>query len=65
MARVIGLALATLMVVVGVIWTLQGLGTIGHSSASDKSFWAIAGPAAAGLGIALGIVVLTGGNRRR
>jgi hypothetical protein len=65
MGRVLGLAVAAVMVVVGVIWTLQGLGAIGNSPMSDKSFWAVAGPAVAGLGIALGIVVLTGGNRRR
>ncbi len=65
MARVIGLAIAVLMLVGGVIWTLQGLGAIGDSPASARSFWAEVGPATAGLGVALGIVVLTRGKRPR
>lgn len=65
MGRVVGLALAAVMLVVGVIWTLQGLGAIGDTSASARSFWAEVGPALAGLGVALGIVVLTRRNRQR
>jgi len=65
MGRVIGLVVAFVMVVVGAVWTLQGLGQLGGSSMTGERFWAIVGPAVAGLGIALGFVLLTGGNRRR
>ncbi len=65
MGRVIGLVVAFVMVAAGAVWTLQGLGVLGGSSMSGEQFWAIVGPAVAGLGIALGFVLLTGGNRRR
>jgi hypothetical protein len=57
MARVVGLVLAALMVVVGLLWTFQGLGYIKGSSMSGVHFWAVLGPAVAGFGIALAIVV--------
>ena len=60
MGRVIGLVLSLLMVVVGVIWTLQGLDVIKGSSMSGQEYWAVVGPAIAGFGLALGIVVLRG-----
>jgi hypothetical protein len=60
MGRLVGLVLAALMVVVGVLWTLQGLGYVGGSSMSGVQFWALVGPALAGFGLALGIVVLRG-----
>jgi hypothetical protein len=40
----------------GVLFTLQGLGYVGGSAMSGGDFWAIAGPAIAGLGVALAIV---------
>ena len=68
MGRVLGLvlgsAVAIVMVVVGVIWTLQGLGYLAGSAMTGVRFWAVAGPAVAGLGVALGFVLITG-NRRR
>jgi hypothetical protein len=60
MARLIGLVLSGLMVVVGVVWTLQGLDVVKGSSMSGVQYWAVVGPALAGFGIALGIVVLRG-----
>ena len=65
MARVVGLVVALVMVASGVFWTLMGLGVVGDSTTSAEHFWALVGPAFAGLGIALGFVVLTGGNNRR
>jgi hypothetical protein len=64
MGRMVGLVVALLMVVAGAFWTLLGLGVVGHSPPSAEHFWAILGPASAGLGIALGFVLLTGGNGR-
>ena len=60
MARLIGLVLSGLMVVVGVVWALQGLDVVKGSSMSGVQYWAVVGPALAGFGIALGIVVLRG-----
>ena len=56
MGRVVALALSALMVVVGVIWTLQGLGYLTGSAMTGVAFWAVVGPALAGLGLALAIV---------
>jgi hypothetical protein len=65
MARTLGVLVAVLMIAVGVFWTLQGLGAIGGSSMSGRSFWAEVGPATAGLGVALGFVVLSSRKQRR
>jgi hypothetical protein len=56
MRRTLLLTLAVLMVLVGLLWTLQGLGYVGGSFMSGVSMWAIIGPLVAGLGVALGIV---------
>jgi hypothetical protein len=58
MGRAIGLGLAVLMVLVGGLWTFQGLGYVGGSSMTGSTTWAIIGPVVAGLGVALAIVVL-------
>ena len=64
MGRTLGLAVAVLMVLVGGLWTLQGLGYVGGSSMSGEDTWAIIGPLVAGLGIALAITVARGGRDR-
>jgi hypothetical protein len=56
MGRALALGIGGLMVVVGVVWTLQGLGYLGGSPMTGVEFWAIAGPLVAGLGVALCIV---------
>jgi hypothetical protein len=50
------------LVLIGVLWTLQGLDVIGGSGMSGKTLWAVIGPivALAGLGL-----VVTGIRRRR
>jgi TRAP-type C4-dicarboxylate transport system permease small subunit len=60
MGRIVALALSVLMVVVGVIWTLQGLGHLEGSPMTGVQIWAVLGPAVAGFGIALAIVALRG-----
>ncbi len=60
--RVLGLLGALVMVLAGALFTAQGLGYVGGSSMTGSSTWAILGPALAGLGVALAIVVL---QRRR
>jgi len=63
MGRALGLVAAVLMVLVGGLWTLQGLGYVGGSSMSGSDAWAIVGPVVAGLGVALAITVLGRGSR--
>ncbi len=45
------------LLVVGGLWTFQGLGYIGGSAMSGQDEWAIIGPLVAGLGVALIIAV--------
>ena len=49
--------LAMGMIVVGLIWTFQGLGYWEGSAMTGQDVWAVIGPAVAGLGVALLIVV--------
>ena len=60
MGRAVGLFLSALMILVGIVWTFQGLGYIKGSLMTGVELWAVLGPALAGFGIALGIVVLRG-----
>jgi hypothetical protein len=50
--------LALGMVVVGAIWTFQGLGYLEGSAMTGVETWAVIGPVVAGLGLALLIVVM-------
>ena len=54
--RGLGIALGVLMVLMGAIWTFQGLGYIEGSAMTDQSLWAVLGPILAGFGEALVIV---------
>jgi hypothetical protein len=49
-----------LMLVVGGVWTFQGLGYLEGSPMTDDSFWATVGPIVAGLGVALSWVAWRG-----
>ena len=60
MGRTIGLIMSVLLVLVGLLWTFQGLGYIEGSPMTGVDLWAVLGPALAGFGIALGIVVFRG-----
>lgn len=60
MKKIVGAVLGVLLAIVGVIWTLQGLGYLKGSSMTGESFWAIVGPIVAGLGVALGYVAVRG-----
>jgi len=55
--------IGAVMVAAGLLFTLQGLGYVGGSAMSGEDFWAIAGPAIAGLGVALVIVGVRGSGR--
>jgi VIT1/CCC1 family predicted Fe2+/Mn2+ transporter len=63
LGRAAGLVAAVLMVLVGALWTGQGLGWIGGSSMSGEAAWATIGPVVAGLGVAL-VIVIVGRIRR-
>jgi uncharacterized membrane protein YidH (DUF202 family) len=52
--------LGAVLVVVGVVFTLQGLGTLGGSAMSGKTMWAVIGPIIAVVGLALAAVGVRG-----
>jgi hypothetical protein len=58
----VAIGLGALLVVVGAVWTLQGLGYLGGSVMSGVTFWAVVGPVVAFLGLLLAVV---GGRGRR
>jgi hypothetical protein len=58
MGRVVALVLAVVMIVVGGVWTLQGLGYLEGSPMTGVQIWTVVGPALAGFGVALAIVVV-------
>jgi len=64
LGRALGLSVAGLMVLVGALWTGQGLGWIGGSSMTGESTWAIVGPVVAGLGVALAISIIGRARQR-
>jgi TRAP-type C4-dicarboxylate transport system permease small subunit len=47
------LTLGGVMVVVGLLWTLQGLGYVSGSPMTGVTVWAVIGPLVAGSGLAL------------
>lgn len=53
MKKALPLVLGGLMVMVGLVWTLQGLGYVSGSPMTGVAFWALVGPAVAGFGVAL------------
>jgi len=55
MTRPVRVIVGVLMLLVGALWTLQGLGYVGGSAMSGNTLWAVIGPivAVAGLGLAL------------
>ncbi|MEP7088621.1 MAG: hypothetical protein ABI776_00830 [Nocardioidaceae bacterium] len=58
MRRTLVTTVGVLMLVVGAVWTFQGLGVIKGSPMTGVQTWAVVGPIVAGLGVALGIVGL-------
>ena len=53
MRRVLLVGVGFLLTLAGVVFTLQGVGVLGGSSMSGVTFWAVAGPAIALVGLAL------------
>jgi len=54
-----------LVALVGIVWTLQGLGYIGGSFMSGATLWAIIGPIVALAGLAIVALGLRGRRRVR
>jgi hypothetical protein len=54
--RTLTISLGVVMVVVGGLWTFQGLGYVKGSSMTGNDTWAVVGPIVAGLGVALAYV---------
>jgi hypothetical protein len=54
------LVLGGVLVLVGGVWTLQGLGYLAGSPMTGVAAWAIIGPLVAGLGVALLVVSVRG-----
>jgi hypothetical protein len=60
MRRTLPITLGVLMLVIGAIWTFQGLGYLKGSPMTGVRTWAILGPVVAGLGVALTLVGVRG-----
>jgi hypothetical protein len=61
MKKVLLIGVGALLALVGIVFMLQGLGAIGGSAMSGSTFWAVAGPVIALVGLAMAGV----GLRRR
>jgi hypothetical protein len=53
--------LAVLLILVGVVWVLQGIGVIGGSVMTGQSQWTIIG----GVSFIVGVVLLVFANRKK
>ena len=56
MRRTVPLTVGLVMLVVGAVWTFQGLGYLEGSPMTGVELWAILGPLVAGFGVALAYV---------
>jgi hypothetical protein len=64
LGRTLGLALAGVLVLMGAVWTLQGLGYLEGSPMTDERLWAVLGPILAAIGVVVGVVTVRAGNRQ-
>lgn len=60
----LGLIVGALAVLVGVVWTLQGLGQLGGSAMTGEPIWAVVGPVVGLVGLVLVVVGLRSRRRR-
>jgi hypothetical protein len=60
MRRVVLVGVGFILILAGVIFTLQGVGVLGGSVMSGVTFWAVAGPVIALAGLALAVIGLSG-----
>jgi hypothetical protein len=62
MRKTLAVTVGVLLVVVGAVWTFQGLGYLHGSPMTGAQTWAVIGPIVAGLGVALVYVGVRGGH---
>ncbi len=60
MRRIVLIGIGFVLMLAGVIFTLQGVGILGGSAMSGVTFWAVAGPVIALVGLALALIGLRG-----
>ena len=60
MRRVVLVGVGFLVTLAGVVFTLQGVGVLGGSVMSGVTFWAVAGPVIALVGLVLAVIALSG-----
>ena len=53
MPRPIAIVLGVVLVIVGIVWTMQGLGYLGGSPMTGVTLWAVVGPLVAIGGVLL------------
>lgn len=53
MSRSVSVVLGVVLVLIGLLWTGQGLGWIGGSPMTGVTLWAVVGPVVALLGVVL------------
>lgn len=58
MRRVVLVGVGVVVMLAGVIFTLQGVGVLGGSAMSGVTFWAVVGPVIALAGLAIAIIGL-------
>jgi hypothetical protein len=56
----VALAIGVVLVLIGIVWTLQGLDILGGSGMSGVAIWAVIGPFVA----LIGVVVALGARRK-
>jgi hypothetical protein len=61
MAKTLRVPVGIILVLVGLLWMLQGLNVIGGSAMSGETIWAVVGPLVALAGLAL----IIAGRRNR
>lgn len=57
------MVLGVVLVLIGLLWLFQGLGTIGGSGMSGNTLWAVVGPVVAVIGAVLAIQGQRGRSR--
>jgi hypothetical protein len=56
-------ALGVVIVLAGLLFTLQGVGVVSGSTMSGTTFWSVAGPVIIVVGLAVAVVGMRGGLR--
>ena len=60
MNRRVSLVIGVVLVLIGIVWTLQGLDILGGSGMSGVGLWAVIGPFVA----LIGVVIALGARRK-